>query len=112
MSGGSTKRGKPGVPVRLELKQLKRGSKPQAGSEKHEQNFNSQEAVLGAVNLLDAGYERCSASSRRDPDGYLRDEGPDHGGRAVRLSAGLAIVARLRSARSFTRDKYPQPNWS
>jgi hypothetical protein len=56
MSSGSTKRGKPSVPVRLELKQLKLGSKPQTGSEKHEQNFNSQEAALGAMNLLDASY--------------------------------------------------------
>ena len=110
MSSGSTKRGKPSVPVRLELKQLRCSffgheshepgtcrqldSKPQAGSEKHEQNFNSREAALGAVNLLDASYERSSARFLRGGTRMvtLRHEGPDHGGRAVRLSARLATV--------------------
>jgi len=52
------------------------------------------------------------ASFEAGPDGYSGHEGPDHGGRAVRLAAGLAIVARLRSARSFAGDWYPHPNWS
>src|SRR4029077_2726123 len=109
MSSGSTKRGKPSVPVRLELKQLKLGSKPQAGSEKHEQNFNSQEAALGAVNLLDASYERSSA---RGGTRMVSCGTKERITAVEQLSAGLAIVARLRSATSFTGARYPHPNRS
>jgi hypothetical protein len=97
MSSGSTKRGKPSVPVRLELKQLKRGSKPQAGSEKHEQNFNSQEAALGAVNLLDAGHGLSKAH-------FLRGRTPMVTlGTKDRITAveQSAFSARLATVRGF-----------
>jgi hypothetical protein len=64
------------------------------GSEKDEQNLNSQEAVLTSCES-----PRCRAmdypklaSFEAGPDGYSGHEGPDHRGRAVRLSARLATV--------------------